>query len=30
MLKEDMRSILDGAIKAVLPENAVKEERSPQ
>ena len=25
MLKEDMRSILDGAIKAVLPENAVKE-----
>ena len=25
MLKDDMRSIIDGAIKAVLPENAVKE-----
>ena len=25
MLKDDMREILDGAIKAVLPENAVKE-----
>ena len=25
MLKQDMREILDGAIKAVLPENAVKE-----